>query len=488
MVSFNGIPSNLRVPFMYVEINNTRAVAGPGSQPHKILVIGQMTADGSATAEVPVLVSNGQEIALFGEGSMLHHMLEALFANQESIEVWCIPLEDNGAGVAATGGWTFAGTATADGTLSLYLGGRLLSIAVSETDTSADVATAVKAAITADKQYGFSAGGAGSDVDLTYFHKGTLGNEVAIANTLLSEQALPAGITVTSETQMSGGLTNPVLTNLIAAMSDVWYNYIAFPYVQDSAAYTAMETELERRFGPLAMIDGIACGAIVDTLGNLSTYGAGKNSHYFTVKGKEASQTPSFVHAAVDAAVYAYNLNIDPARPLQTLLKTGVWAPLEADRFTATERNTLLHTGIATDYIDDGGLTRVERAIMTYQTNPLGVDDASYLNLNTKATLSYIRWDFRAYFSSKYPRHKLADDGTRFAAGQKVMTPKLGRAEAIARFSQWEENGLVEGLEQFKEDLIVERNTGDLDRLDFLMPPNLINQLRVAGVALEFLL
>ena len=68
------------------------------------------------------------------------------------------------------------------------------------------------------------------------------------------------------------------------------------------------------------------------------------------------------------------------------------------------------------------------------------------------------------------------------------MTPKVAKAEAIARFRLWEELGLVEDIDQFKEELIVERNAQDVNRLDFLLPPNLINQLRVVGVKIGFIL
>ena len=89
---------------------------------------------------------------------------------------------------------------------------------------------------------------------------------------------------------------------------------------------------------------------------------------------------------------------------------------------------------------------------------------------------------------TKYPRHKLADDGTRFGPGQAIVTPKTMKAEAVARFTQWETLGLVEGAEQFKRDLIIERNAQDPNRLDHLLPPDLINQLRVNGVQIAFLL
>jgi phage tail sheath gpL-like len=66
------------------------------------------------------------------------------------------------------------------------------------------------------------------------------------------------------------------------------------------------------------------------------------------------------------------------------------------------------------------------------------------------------------------------------------MTPKLGKAEAIAWFVEMEQLGLVEGLDQFKRDLVVERNASNPNRLDFLLPPDLINQLLQTAAQIQF--
>jgi phage tail sheath gpL-like len=49
-----------------------------------------------------------------------------------------------------------------------------------------------------------------------------------------------------------------------------------------------------------------------------------------------------------------------------------------------------------------------------------------------------------------------------------------------------EELGLVEGFDQFKADLVVERDALDANRLNFLLPPNLINQLVVTAAKVQF--
>jgi phage tail sheath gpL-like len=138
--------------------------------------------------------------------------------------------------------------------------------------------------------------------------------------------------------------------------------------------------------------------------------------------------------------------------------------------------------------VNAGNVPVVERFITTYKTNAAGADDPSYLDVETLFTLQYIRWDWRNHVLRKFPRHKLADDGTRFGAGQTVVTPKIMKAEAIAKFADWELAGLVEGREQFKRDLIVERNVSDRNRLDMLLPTDLVNQFRVAGVKIGFIL
>ncbi|MDC6679483.1 hypothetical protein OEZ78_28885, partial [Leclercia adecarboxylata] len=40
----------------------------------------------------------------------------------------------------------------------------------------------------------------------------------------------------------------------------------------------------------------------------------------------------------------------------------------------------------------------------------------------------------------------------------------------------------------FKAALLVERNVGDVNRLDFLLRPNLINQFRIGATSIQFIL
>ncbi|MDC9594875.1 phage tail sheath C-terminal domain-containing protein, partial [Xenorhabdus sp. IM139775] len=144
--------------------------------------------------------------------------------------------------------------------------------------------------------------------------------------------------------------------------------------------------------------------------------------------------------------------------------------------------------GISTFTVDAGGNVQIERMITMYRQNAFGDPDPSYLDVETIATLSYLRYATRVRITQKYPRHKLANDGTRISAGQAVVTPAVIRTELLALFTEHEFAGLVEDFETFKQTLIVERDQNDRNRLNVRSNPDLVNQFRIYAHAIQFIL
>lgn len=487
-ISFNQIPINLRVPGVYVEFDNSKAVKGLVGMPYRALLVGQRLAAGTVAALVPTRISSADQAReYFGQGSMLAQSAEAWFANNRFTETWAIALDDNVAGAAAAGTVTITGTASATGTLNLYVGGRQVQVAVASGATAAALATALAAAITALPDLAVTAAVDGvitTQVNITARHKGEAGNDIDLRLNYYLGEKTPTGLTV-AIVALAAGTANPALAALITAMGDEWFNIIALPYT-DAASLTALESELDDRWGPMRPIEGHAFAAAVGSQATLSTLGDTRNSPHVSIMGTNSSPTTTWEFSAAVAAVVAYYANIDPARPFQTLVLKGVMAPLMTDRFTMEERNLLLYDGISTFVVDAGGTCRIERMVTTYRLNAFGTADPSYLDVNTMLTLGYLRYTFRARFAQKFPRHKLADDGTRFGAGQAVLTPKIAKAECFAIFRQWEDAALVENFDDFKANIIVERNTTDVNRLDIYLPPDLVNQLRVTAAQVGF--
>jgi phage tail sheath gpL-like len=198
------------------------------------------------------------------------------------------------------------------------------------------------------------------------------------------------------------------------------------------------------------------------------------------------SPSPSFEWAAAYTAKAQRALINDPARPLQSLSLNQIKLAPKHHRFNFIELNSLASTGLAIQKAGADNQPMILREQTTYQLNLYGQSDDAYELVTTLATLAKVLRNQKAAITSKYPRHKLADDGTKFGAGQAIVTPIIIKAELINQYQQDMYNGLVENLQAFKSHLLVERDPNDPNRLNVLYPPDLINQLRIFAVLAQF--
>jgi len=484
------IPNTLRVPFVYVEFDSSRAYQGPSLLRYKVLLVGQRLSTGTKPElSIDKITSYDQAIKLYGAGSQLSRQFKAFFANDKISDVYGCSLDDAGSGVAATGTYVIGSTATATGSFIAYVMGVRFAVAVASGDTASVIGDALETAINADTTLPVTANNVAGTVTLTARNKGEAGNDIDIRINYNSGEELPEGITCTVNGMGTViiGANNPDLSGVIAILGDEWYNIISAPYY-DATNLSAIEVELADRFGPLRMIDGLYVSSRRGTVGTLSSWGSGRNSKHVIVmhSQKIPGYSPEFASAL--AGQLAQEASADPARPFQTLELVGILPPAITERFTLAENNSLLYDGVSTFYVDNGGKVRIQRTITMYQTNALGAEDIAYLDANTLFTLMYLRYDFRTQILTKYSRAKLADDDNQIGAGQIVMTPKLGKAEAINIFRGWERLGLAEDVDQFKNDLVCVRSETDPNRLEWILPPDLVNQFRVGAATLQFLL
>lgn len=590
----------LRAPFVAVEFDATRASQGAAALPYKALIIGQKTGEGTAAANTRYRVTSADDVATYaGRGSQLHRQALKWFANNTFTETWIGVLNDNSAGVFATGTLTFTGPATEAGTLSLYAGGNLVSVGIASGDSANTIATNTAAALgvhasgtvtfataasgdditvgettfvatsgavtpgaatysvdtgnteaaasfaaqvnahavastvvwassssavaTLRAIEGGTAGntivltsvdgvttavtgsgtltGGGDDTDLPVYatvsgavvtvrarNRGPQGNDIDLRLNYADGEAAPAGVGCTISA-MSSGATAPSLTSLIASLGDAWFQVIAHPYT-DSTSLTALETEMASRFGPLRMIDGMLFTSAAGSVSTLATLGNTRNAKSSSILAQPGANplAPPVEFAAAVAAQVAFEAAADPARPFQTVEVRGILPPAEVDLFTFQERDSLLYDGIATTRTASGGGVVLERLITTCRLNGAGSPDTSYLDVTTLLTLLYLRYSARAKILNDFPRHKLMNDGARVGVGQSIATPQLIKASMVAWFRQMELAGLVEGLDQFKNDLVVERDENDPNRVNIILSPDLANQFMGAAAQIKFLL
>lgn len=479
-ISFAQIPNNWLVPFVWCEFNSDNAVSGASVQPMKMLVVGQKLSDGSAPAlTVKRVTSVEQGRALFGKGSMLARMISDVKNANKVTDLYAIAVDDAASGSAATATVTITGTAGESGTLCLYVGDYRVPVGVSKSNAAADIAQALAVAVSADGELPVTAACEAGVVTLTAKHKGECGNMPVHLNHYDGE-ILPAGLTV-AVTDLTGGATNPDIGDVIAAIGDAHYNFIATPYT-DAANLSALKTELESRWSALRAIEGVAFGALGGELSALGEKGAALNDKHLTLLNAHGLKSPLYAVAASYMATVALYASNDPAAPFRYALN-GIMTGSAEEQFTDEERNLLLHDGISTFTRSVDGTAVIEQAITTYKTNSAGAADTAYQDVNVPLLLGYLRYDWRNYIARKYQNWKLGDDG---ATGAKVMTPATMKAEAVVWFKTHAENGLVENFDDFKKNLKVERNASNRNRLDVLLPPDLMNKLDVVATQIAF--
>jgi phage tail sheath gpL-like len=478
-MNFSQIPNSLLVPGFWTEFDNS-AAAGSGIMPWTVLLIGSMLSGGSAEANVPVQIFSDDEADnLFGEGSQTALMVRAFRKNNPLMPLWAVGVADGT--TKATLSVTFTGTATAAGVVSLYVAGQNVNIAVASGDTASDVADAVVAAITANMPVTASA--SSGVVTFTAKNGGTAGNYIDVRVNYVAGEVLPAGISVSGTGLLTGGAGDPSISDVIANIGAQWFNIIVTAF-SASGTLTALKEELEARWSATNQKTGVAIFG--DNSDNARTVAGGLNSQVLVELPLPKSPTPSFEIAAAGAAVIAQSAEADPAMPLGNLSVKGILAPAMKDRKNLNEENAMLLAGGSLINAAADGTVYLRRTVTTYKTNAAGAEDDSYQQLETIFTLSFIRWDWNNYMASKYPRAKLAGDSYEYGEGQVIITPKKGRAEALSRFDYWQQLGVAQDAETFKQYLVVEINAQNPYRLDFLLPATLMKQLFTVATKLQF--
>ena len=512
-ISFDQIPANWKQPLYWVEIDGS--MAGFPVSHMRTLLVGVMTTantdttlNGTGTPDIPIAVGRQMDADhLFGQGSHLACMFRAYFSNNWANEVWALPVKESAGSVASTGSITVNTPPTDAGTIDLFIAGYHVPVNVGATFTVNQVATAihdaimdpsmknvlpvtatspVAAVVTLNCKWG---GLSGNDITLTANYYGRVGGE-----------ELPPGLTLTFSNPITGsspamgvlggGSGTPVFTTGISNMGETEFEFVALPWT-DSTTLQAWEIEYgfsdSGRWGWRRQLYGHLFSAKRDTYSNLVTFGLTRNGKVTSILAIEpTSPSPIYEWTAAYTGKAARALINDPARPLQTLhMETMLPAPSH-DRWDLLELNTFSMSGLATQRTLSDNVPMISRETTTYQLNLYGQGDDAFELVTTLATLAKLIRNQRHAITTKFPRHKLADDGTRFGAGQAIVTPKIIKAELVAEYRIDEFNGLVENAQAFKAHLIVERDPNDPNRVNVLYPPDLVNQLRVFAVLNQF--
>ena len=481
-----GVPSNIIVPFVGVEFDNSRAGSASALN-FQTLIFGQKTTAGTGTARTIVKVSSADEVRLLGgPGSQLHQMAKAYFANNQAQDTYIYLLEDASGGSAAAYTLTITAADVLAGELDLYIDGYRIAVAVTAGMTPTTLGDAIVAAITAELDNLPITAPVNTTGVLTFSAKndGTVGNGLDFRVNYYDGEVYPSGVSVVFAVATPGAV-DVTLTNMITDLGEEWYQVWIGPYT-DATNIAAIEDELSSRFGVIRQNDGVYITAKKDTNANLITYSttSGRNSPHVCTVG--CYKYPSSVYAVAGAygGVVMASVADDSGKPLHRNQLVGILPPRKEERDTIINRNSIALKGIAT--LDPTNGVATEACVTMYLTNSAGAADTSYQQLNSMFILMVLRYRFRNLILTRYPQARLADSAIRVKSGMQIITPEIGKAEAIAWFLAAEEDGLVENLTQFKDQVVCQRSVSNRNRLEWLLPPDLINQFIVGSAILQF--
>jgi phage tail sheath gpL-like len=406
-----------------VSANNTPFTSAALNVTRKVLVCAQVLPanEGNFTENVPEIVTNvAYHANKAGRGTAAAKMLEWVREVYDG-ELWLAPQFED-AFTQSAGDITFAGTCTAAGTLHLYIGGhKIPNINIEIGDDGETVQEKVVTAVAANPDLPVTAvedGVTAEQVDFTAKSGGVFG-DFSIQTNLGFNEELPAGITIASTTQMTGGAGVPTLQDVLDELgidddqNENFFTALVHVNGQDSTTLNALSTwngvgnTISGNWGKLvhrplrSIVGDIAAGSAGLTA--LLTLGGGRKE---TDRTSGCVAVPDSPNSADEIAAKTIGImeQIAAVRPEENYVGQvlpGVWPGDVADRWTSsyTNRDTATKTGITATTVK-GGEVKLSNVITFYHSVAIPVTSNGYREMRNISVLQNLLDNIATEFES----------------------------------------------------------------------------------------
>jgi len=487
-ITFNNVSPTRRASAVFVEQEAVTRGSGVSVIPHKILTLGQYNTGFTPTDNVAqLIISKDDAWTRYGRGSMLSRMVEIQLDNSGGVPVYAMPLADDGGAVTATGTIVVVGTASAAGTLAVYVEGKKISVAVAALDDATAIGDAIEAAVNADLDLPVTAANAVGTVTFTARWGGASGNQIDLSINLADSDEIPAGITSVTVTNMGdvvAGATNPVLTTALAGLGNTWYTEICNPYI-DATSLTAMEAAGDDRDDPGVKRQFTGIVGYTDTYANFLTALGSRNSQWTTYIPVHGSVSSPYMIAAASSAVWADKQQTNPGRPVKTLKIPGVISATGND-LTYSQRDAAVIAGGSYTVNREDGTVQFGDVCTTRTT-----EDGGGVTEDWQFAVIIPNLQFKIYSAEQkflgtpYDRGVVVSDGPGVKPTYAV-TPNMVKGDAIKLVDAWIEMGLSTNRSEIIDNIVSEINGSNPGRIDLLIPDVASAGLRIVAVKLEW--
>ncbi|HFC6212997.1 TPA: phage tail sheath subtilisin-like domain-containing protein, partial [Neisseria meningitidis] len=312
-----------------------------------------------------------------------------------------------------------------------------------------------------------TASGSGAAVTLTAKHKGEIGNEsgltVSTGNTGLTYQA----------NAFTGGAKNADIATALSKVAGKHYHIICSPFSDDANA-KALSNHITNVSNAIEQRGCIGVLGMSAALSTATTATGEINDGRMTCAWYKGAVEPNGIIAAGYAAVLAFEE--DPAKPLNTLEIKGLAVTPDAQWPLFAECNNALYNGL-TPLTVVNNRVQIMRAVSTYTKSANNTDDPALLDITTIRTLDYVRRSVKERIALRFPRDKLSDR----------LLPKV-KSEILDVLIKLDQAEIIENAEANKGKLVVARAQNDPNRVNAIIPADVVNGLHVFAGRIDLIL
>lgn len=463
------IDSSYKIPRAFLQVSLGVGPKSPGSAAVKILLVGlKITAGSAAVGALKLLTGKDDARTYFGAGSELHMMAQAAFRANPAATVYAVAMDPAG-GTAGTKVLTFAGTATADGGVEVWVLGERIYAAIASGSTATVVGDAVAAAINSRTDLPVTAVNVTGTVTLTAKNTGLRSAGISVRSL-----ATVTGITHTAASGYvaAGTAGSENATTQLDGVAAERFHLIVAPHT-DSTNLLKFKSYVTAQSSAIA---GKRCrwlGCSMDTLANFITLSDALNDKRGQVFWFENPDDSPAMAAAAAAGSVAAKISSDRAFNLDGLELVGIKPQYAlSDVPTESEQNSALSNG-GTPLLSKEGTVRIVRSVTNYHQDASNNDDFSVLDTHYVDVPDYLADDIQVNFSSVYAGFKLAPDVDGAPPGARVATPLSVRDWIYGRLKR-EENRLIVNVDANLDALVVEIDASNPSRLNAEIPVDCI--------------
>lgn len=384
--------------------------------PHKILIIGnydETTKTDIVEDTLYRLGSSADAADKFGFGWPLHRLAKYAEAGSQSIEMWALPVLEDGGAAASAGSLAITASSAEAGTIHMYIAGEYVSVSVAKDDSATIIGDAIEAAINAKTELPVTAENTTGTVAVTAKSLNAAGDLITLTFNQKLNQELPVGVEITVTAMTGGAGDSDIETALEALGTDDDANEKGFTEVIHGftdentldllSTYNGIGNEMVGCWAkavhkPFRSLQGdTQIDDEGDALEALVPFGDGRKTDrtngIIAVPG-----SPNHPHeiAALTVGIMAKVNQARPAEHFVGKLLPGILPGVLEDRWTRSydSRDAALKAGISSTIVEDGAVYLQNLATFYHPDNVLITSNGyrSMVSISKLQNMLYNQW------------------------------------------------------------------------------------------------